>query len=77
MQQDVRATANAIQRGVRDPTGLQLGYAFFYIVFAAVLWRVFQRAMLDVPEGMFTGVVNNFGDLPFHISVISGFRFRE
>ncbi len=75
VRQDLRATARALQRGVFDPSGLQLGYAFFYTVFALVLWVVFRRAMLDLPEGMFTGVVNNFGDLPFHISVISGFAF--
>jgi hypothetical protein len=40
-----------------------------------LLWRIFQRAVIDVPEGMFTGVINNFGDLPFHVSVISGFAF--
>ena len=31
--------------------------------------------MIDLPEGIFTGVLNNFGDLPFHLSVISGFAF--
>jgi len=31
--------------------------------------------MIDVPEGIFTGVLNNFGDLPFHLSVISGFAY--
>ncbi len=27
------------------------------------------------PEGIFTGVLNNFGDLPFHLSVITSFAF--
>jgi hypothetical protein len=31
--------------------------------------------MIDVPEGIFTGVLNNFGDLPFHLSVISSFAY--
>src|SRR6185295_9595652 len=52
-----------------------LAYAVFYAIVAAILWRAFQRAMIQEPEGIFTGLLNNFGDLPFHISVITGFAF--
>ena len=71
----VRQDLNDVARAVRNPGGLQLGYFAFYSIVIVILWRVFDRAVLDLPEGMFTGVVNNFGDLPFHVSVISGFAF--
>ena len=38
-------------------------------------WRVFDRAMIESPEGLATGVLNNFGDLPFHLSVITSFAY--
>jgi hypothetical protein len=75
VQQDLRATSRSIRQAVGNPTGLQLGYTLFYIVVAAILWRAFQRAMIETPEGIFTGLLNNFGDLPFHVSVITSFSF--
>src|SRR6185369_9880815 len=58
-----------------NPDGITIGYTIFYVVVAAILWRAFQRAMIETPEGIFTGLLNNFGDLPFHLSVITGFAF--
>jgi hypothetical protein len=75
IKQDLRATTHTIRRGLSDPGRLPLGYIFFYTVVAVILWRAFQRAMIEVPEGIFTGVLNNFGDLPFHLSVITSFAF--
>ncbi len=75
IQQDLRATYQAIRQGYLNPSRLPLGYIVFYTVVAAILWRAFQRAMIDVPEGIFTGVRNNFGDLPFHLSVIGSFAY--
>ena len=75
IQQDLRSTYRAIRQGYLDPSRLPLGYIVFYTIVAMILWRAFQRAMIDVPEGIFTGVLNNFGDLPFHLSVISSFAY--
>jgi hypothetical protein len=75
VQQDLRATYRAIHRGLSDLRRIPLGYTVFYTVVIVIFWRVFQRAMIDLPEGIFTGVLNNFGDLPFHLSVISSFAF--
>lgn len=58
-----------------NPRQIPIGYAGFYLVVAVVLWRCFQRAMLVLPEGIFTGLPNNFGDLPFHLSVITSFVY--
>ncbi|MGH9872770.1 MAG: hypothetical protein ACRD9S_09920 [Pyrinomonadaceae bacterium] len=75
VQQDLRTTYRSIRQALSNPTGIQLGYTLFYIVVAAILWRAFQRAMIETPEGIFTGLLNNFGDLPFHLSVITSFSF--
>jgi hypothetical protein len=75
VQQDLRRTARAIRRALSDPGRIPIGYTIFYLVVAAVLWRAFQRAMIEIPEGIYTGLLNNFGDLPFHLSVITSFSF--
>ena len=72
---DWRATSQAFKRNLFKPSGRNVGYAIFYLAIAAILWRVFDRAMIESSEGLATGVLNNFGDLPFHISVITSFAF--
>jgi hypothetical protein len=73
--QDLRRTVRSFRQAVLNPSSAQLAYAVFYAIVAAILWRAFQRAMIQEPEGIFTGLLNNFGDLPFHISVITSFVF--
>ena len=75
IQQDLRSTYRAIRQAYLKPGRTPLGYIIFYTVVTIVLWQAFQRAMIVVPEGIFTGVLNNFGDLPFHLSVITSFAF--
>ncbi len=53
----------------------RFGYVLFYAAISIILWKVFSRAMIEVPEGIYTGVLNNFGDLPFHLSVITSFAY--
>jgi len=44
------------------------------IVAVAVLaWLVVDRVMLEGPDGIGTGYVNNLGDLPFHLQVVASF----
>jgi len=75
IQQDLRHTWRSIRRALSDPARIPIGYTMFYLVVAAIFWRAFQRAMIETPEGIYTGILNNFGDLPFHLSVITGFSF--
>ncbi len=44
-------------------------YAFFFILFIFF----FERALLETPNGIFTGASQNFGDLPFHLGAIFSF----
>jgi hypothetical protein len=75
VQDDLTATYRTIRLVLLHPSRIPLGYTVFYVVVAAILWRAFQRAMIVEPDGIFTGVLNNFGDLPFHLSVITSFAF--
>ncbi len=72
---DLKTTYQSIRQTLSDPRRIPIGYTIFYVVVAAILWRAYQRAMIETPEGIFTGLLNNFGDLPFHVSVITGFSF--
>src|SRR5207237_7421586 len=50
-------------------------YFLFYAIVIVAMWLIFSRAMMEKPEGIYTGVLNNYGDLPFHLSVITRFAF--
>ena len=56
-----------------DPSAI--GYFLFYAFASVILWKVFSRAVIVDDTGMSTGLLNNFGDLPFHLSVITSFVF--
>src|SRR3989442_98511 len=75
VQADLVAGSRAIQRAISQPTGAVIGSFLYYSVAAVFLWLIFDRAMIERPEGIYTGVLNNFGDLPFHLSVITSFAF--
>ncbi len=44
-------------------------YVFFFVLFCLF----FERAILDTPNGIFTGASQNYGDLPFHLGAIYSF----
>jgi preprotein translocase subunit Sss1 len=74
---DVDSALAAISRATAKPDRWAFIYFFFYAGIAILMWRVFDRALLVKPEGYYTGVLNNYGDLPFHLSVITGFAFGQ
>src|SRR5690242_13053856 len=66
---------NAASRKLSTPDAETIGYAVFYLLIAVVFWKIFDRAVIVDEHGLSTGLLNNFGDLPFHISVITGFAY--
>ncbi len=48
-------------------------YLLFYLAIAVLLGLVFSRAVYERPDGIFTGLANNLGDLPLHMQVIASF----
>jgi hypothetical protein len=77
VQADLAASSHAIRRAISRPTGPAIGYFLYYAVAAVLLWLIFDRAMFERPDGIYTGVLNNFGDLPFHLSVITSFAYGQ
>jgi hypothetical protein len=67
----------ALRRAVLRPAWSTTLPFVFYALIALLLWMVFERALFELPEGLYTGVLNNYGDLPFHLSVITGFARGE
>ena len=74
---DIDQALKAIGRASSKPDRWAFIYFFFYAGAVIVMWLVFERALLEKPEGIYTGVLNNYGDLPFHLSVITRFAFGQ
>ncbi len=74
---DVNAAISGISRATTRPNRWHFIYFLFYAAVAIGMWLIFQRALLEQADGMYTGVLNNFGDLPFHISVITRFAYGQ
>lgn len=77
IDQDINQALKTISRASSKPDRWAFIYFLFYAGVAIVMWLVFDRALLEKPDGVYTGVLNNYGDLPFHISVITRFAFGQ
>jgi hypothetical protein len=75
LRKDIDAASIATRRLFTKADPSSIGYFLFYAVVAIVLWKVFSRAVIEDSTGLSTGLLNNFGDLPFHLSVITSFAF--
>ncbi|HEX8635226.1 MAG TPA: hypothetical protein VF703_13850 [Pyrinomonadaceae bacterium] len=77
----VRFDAARAWRDVTDvvtrPQAATTGALIFFVACAFLFWRVYSRAMFVRGGEIFTGVDNNLGDLPFHLSIITGFVYGE
>src|SRR5437773_4039010 len=74
---DLDRAIQAINRASTRPDRWAFLYFLFYAGVAIAMWLIFSRALLEKPEGIYTGVLNNYGDLPFHLSVITRFAFGQ
>jgi hypothetical protein len=75
LRQDVDVAWSSTRRFFVRFDARSIGYVLFYAGVTVVLWKVFSRAVIEDQTGLSTGLLNNFGDLPFHISVITSFAF--
>ncbi|HEX8844676.1 MAG TPA: hypothetical protein VF791_08540 [Pyrinomonadaceae bacterium] len=72
-QADLNETVRGVRRAILHPARRTNIYMLFYALVVVLLWLVFDRAMMTQPDGILTGVKNNYGDLPFHLSIITRF----
>jgi hypothetical protein len=70
---DIGGAVRGARRAILHPTRRTNVYIVFSALIALLLWLVFDRAMIEFPDGIYTGVKNNYGDLPFHLSIITSF----
>ena len=73
VSRDFHGAARGAHRAVLHPTWQASAQFAFYLFVAVLLWLVFDRAMFERADGIYTGVQNNYGDLPFHLSIITSF----
>jgi hypothetical protein len=66
-----------VSGAVMRPQARTTGVLVLFVVAAFVFWQVFERTMFVRGGEIFTGVDNNLGDLPFHLSIITGFVYGE
>lgn len=74
---DLDRSIQAISRATSAPDRWAIIYFLFYAAVLICMWLIFSRALIEKPDGLYTGVLNNYGDLPFHISVITRFVYGQ
>ncbi len=80
---DARARARvaedweAARHAIFHPSPEAITSFLFYAGAAILLWLIFDRVMMESDGAISTGVTNNYGDLPFHLGVITSFVHGE
>jgi hypothetical protein len=70
---DVRADGRALRHALARPGWATTLPLVLFIATAIMFWLVCDRAFFAQNGELLTGVENNLGDLPFHLSIITGF----
>lgn len=73
MLADVEGAASSVRRAILRPSLRQTFIFLLYALISILLWFVYDRAMFDRDGAVYTGLSNNYGDLPFHLSVVTSF----
>lgn len=74
---NARESVRVARRAVAHPRAETTVPLALIVVAALVFWFVFDGAMYETGEGVFTSFDTNIGDLPFHVAIISGFAHGE
>ncbi|MCI0663573.1 MAG: hypothetical protein L0220_21125, partial [Acidobacteria bacterium] len=49
----------------------------YYALWSALLVWLFSRVVMFYPDGLYTAPANNYGDLPFHMGIVTAFAYGE
>jgi len=74
---EFRTSGRDLQRSMGEATPANIGPIVYAAVTVLLLWLVFDRVILEHDGALFTGYVNNLGDLPFHLDVTSSFVYGQ
>lgn len=73
MQADVTSAIRRVMRALSRPAVLATAQVLLTVPLALLLWSILDAVMFEKADGLYTGIVNNSGDLPFHVGIISRF----
>jgi hypothetical protein len=74
---DLRAAYRSARQRFRRPSLYGAASVVFYVSVFGLVSLIFAGAMREGDAGISTDVVHNLGDLPFHLSIISGFAYGD
>jgi len=77
LRADVEAAGAASRAYVLHPTRRTVFSSMLCLLVGLLVWTVLDRVAFERPDGLYTGVTNNYGDLPFHLGVITRFALGE
>lgn len=75
VQTDIQSVKHDLRRAILHPTFSAYSYFVFYLLVTVLLYFVFDRAVVEKVDGIYTGGSNNLGDLPFHFASITSFVY--
>ena len=77
MYSDIQATVRNMRGAIVHPNRRTTTYFVFYTLIGVLLWHLVDRAMFVRNDGIYTGLENNIGDLPFHLGIVTRFTQGE
>src|SRR5215467_5140461 len=72
---DIYQAVSGVRQSLLHPGRIAVLKFAVYICLVVVLWLVFRRVMFERSGEIYTGIVHNVGDLPFHIQAIASFVY--
>jgi hypothetical protein len=75
--EDATTIKRSLVEAFREGSVESLAPVAYAFAMAAFVWLVFDRVIIERDGALFTGFVNNLGDLPFHIDITSSFAYGE
>ena len=70
---DVASTVADVQAAIQRPSLRTTGPLVYMAAAVVLLWVVFSKVVIEQRGGIYTGYVNNLGDLPFHLQITASF----
>ncbi|HEY0444350.1 MAG TPA: hypothetical protein VGC90_09020 [Candidatus Limnocylindrales bacterium] len=76
VRRDIEAARASLLR-LRHPTLRDLARIVYGAAAVGLLWLVFDRVLFVRDGSVYTGYVNNLGDLPFHMQISASFAYGQ
>jgi hypothetical protein len=77
LRSDIRSSLVQLRGLMSSPKRATLWRTLAYGLGAVALWQLSQQAMVVRPDGIYTGISHNLGDLPFHLSITNRFVYGD